>query len=282
MATSTTIQVIAPGAGESVTEGTILEWHVQEGDRIEVDATLVEISTDKVDVEVPAPAAGTVVRLHVAEGDTITVGALLAEIEPGGAGSESGDAPAESDDRVDGAADGQADGNGTAPAAGGPAGGETIDIVTPGAGESVTEARCSSGTWPRATPSPPTRPSSRSPRTRSTSSCPLRRRGPFRAPGRRGRHSHRRTGHRPNGHLGGAPRARLGSRPRQRRRCCRSRPDRPGAGRHGRPPASAPALGRRRQGLPVAAGSPPTRAWTSPRSPARGPTGASRRRTSSA
>jgi 2-oxoglutarate dehydrogenase E1 component len=139
MATSTTIQVIAPGAGESVTEGTILEWHVQEGDRIEVDATLVEISTDKVDVEVPAPAAGTVVRLHVAEGDTITVGALLAEIEPGGAGSESGDAPAESDDRVDGAADGQADGNGTAPAAGGPSTGEILDIVTPGAGESVTE-----------------------------------------------------------------------------------------------------------------------------------------------
>src|SRR4028118_559843 len=83
MATSTTIQVVAPGAGESVTEGTILEWHVQEGDRIEVDGTLVEISTDKVDVEVPSPAAGTVVRLHAAEGDTITVGALLAEIQPG-------------------------------------------------------------------------------------------------------------------------------------------------------------------------------------------------------
>src|SRR5918997_510769 len=80
MATSTTIQVVAPGAGESVTEGTILEWHVQEGDRIEVDGTLVEISTDKVDVEVPSPAAGTISELLAAEGETVTVGQVIARM----------------------------------------------------------------------------------------------------------------------------------------------------------------------------------------------------------
>ena len=73
--------------GESVTEGTVLEWHKAEGDRIEADETLVEISTDKVDAEVPAPVAGTVVKVHVAEGDTVQVGAVLAEIQPDGAGA---------------------------------------------------------------------------------------------------------------------------------------------------------------------------------------------------
>ena len=69
MATGTTaeqiIDVVTPAAGESVTEGTILEWHVKVGDAIEVDATIVEISTDKVDVELPSPASGTVTELLV-------------------------------------------------------------------------------------------------------------------------------------------------------------------------------------------------------------------------
>ena len=60
-----------PQMGESVTEGTVLEWHKQEGDPIEADETLVEISTDKVDAEVPSPASGTVVKIHAAEGDTV-------------------------------------------------------------------------------------------------------------------------------------------------------------------------------------------------------------------
>ena len=63
MATSTTavqtIDVVTPAAGESVTEGTILEWRVKLGDFIKVDATIVEISTDKVDVELPAPRAAS-------------------------------------------------------------------------------------------------------------------------------------------------------------------------------------------------------------------------------
>ena len=62
MAVDTTVQVTLPAMGESVTEGTVLEWHKQEGDRVEADEVLVEVSTDKVDAEVPAPASGTVVR----------------------------------------------------------------------------------------------------------------------------------------------------------------------------------------------------------------------------
>ena len=81
---ASTIEVTLPAMGESVTEGTVLEWHKQEGDTVEADEVLVEISTDKVDAEVPAPAAGTVVKIHVGEGDTVQVGAVLAEISAGG------------------------------------------------------------------------------------------------------------------------------------------------------------------------------------------------------
>ena len=75
-----------PAMGDSVAEGTVLEWHKQEGDTVAADETLVEISTDKVDAEVPAPVAGTVVKIHAGEGDTVAVGALLAEIAPDGNG----------------------------------------------------------------------------------------------------------------------------------------------------------------------------------------------------
>src|ERR1700753_553639 len=77
------IEVTLPAMGESVTEGTILEWHKQEGDTIEADEILVEVSTDKVDAEVPAPASATVVKIHSAEGDTVEVGAVMAEIATG-------------------------------------------------------------------------------------------------------------------------------------------------------------------------------------------------------
>lgn len=72
-----------PKMGDSVTEGTVLEWHKQVGDTVSADETLVEISTDKVDAEVPAPVSGTVVKIGAAEGDTVAVGSVLAEIEPG-------------------------------------------------------------------------------------------------------------------------------------------------------------------------------------------------------
>jgi multifunctional 2-oxoglutarate metabolism enzyme len=92
-----TVDVLTPAAGESVTEGTILEWRVQVGDPIKMDDTIVEISTDKVDLELPAPATGTVSEILVAEGDTVTVGQLIARISVNGAVSTpqppTGDAP---------------------------------------------------------------------------------------------------------------------------------------------------------------------------------------------
>ncbi len=155
-----TVQVAMPAMGDSVAEGTVLEWHKQEGDTIAADETLVEISTDKVDAEVPSPVAGTVVKIHAAEGDTVAVGALLAEIAVNGAGvplaaenlgDESGRTPeeametesqleadAEEIDFVD-AVEAAAPAPQDAPPAAAPATGKTIDIITPTGGESVTE-----------------------------------------------------------------------------------------------------------------------------------------------
>ncbi|HEY2632222.1 MAG TPA: multifunctional oxoglutarate decarboxylase/oxoglutarate dehydrogenase thiamine pyrophosphate-binding subunit/dihydrolipoyllysine-residue succinyltransferase subunit [Solirubrobacteraceae bacterium] len=86
-ATTETIDVVTPAAGESVTEGTILEWHVKVGDFIKVDDTIVEISTDKVDVELPSPASGTVTEILAEEGDTIGVGQVIARLAVGEEGA---------------------------------------------------------------------------------------------------------------------------------------------------------------------------------------------------
>src|SRR5437764_601380 len=100
MATGTTaeqiIDVVTPAAGESVSEGTILEWRVKVGGFIKATDTIVEISTDKVDVELPAPASGTVTEILVEEGDTVTVGQVIARIGAGG-GPAAGEAPAAGD-----------------------------------------------------------------------------------------------------------------------------------------------------------------------------------------
>src|SRR5271163_4279656 len=106
MATDTTAQqtidVVTPAAGESVSEGTILEWHVKVGDFIKADETIVEISTDKVDLELPSPASGTVSEILIPEGETVTVGQVIARIALGasspatganGGSSPSGQAP---------------------------------------------------------------------------------------------------------------------------------------------------------------------------------------------
>src|ERR1700719_3898148 len=93
MATGTTaeqmVDVVTPAAGESVSEGTILEWHVKVGDFIKADDTIVEISTDKVDLELPAPASGTVSEILIAEGETVTVGQVIARIAVKGAAPSS-------------------------------------------------------------------------------------------------------------------------------------------------------------------------------------------------
>jgi 2-oxoglutarate decarboxylase len=85
-----TIDVVTPAAGESVTEGTILEWHVKVGDYIKVDDTIVEISTDKVDVELPSPASGTVTEILAEEGETIGVGQVIARLSAGDGPSNGG------------------------------------------------------------------------------------------------------------------------------------------------------------------------------------------------
>ena len=146
-----------PAMGESVAEGTVLEWHKQEGDSVAVDETLVEISTDKVDAEVPSPAAGKLVKILVAEGDTVAVGDVLAEISTDGSGNGQVEAPEESDesptpeepDESQAAPEPEApvaeepaeqpgsSGNGASATA--QSGGKTVDIVTPTGGESVTE-----------------------------------------------------------------------------------------------------------------------------------------------
>jgi len=78
--TSDTQQVILPELGESVTEGTIVEWRVAVGDSISPGDILLDLTTDKVDVEVPAPFGGILVAILAAEGETVEVGAALAEI----------------------------------------------------------------------------------------------------------------------------------------------------------------------------------------------------------
>ncbi len=91
MAQTATVQIEMPEMGESVTEGIVLEWHVAEGDFVNEGDTVVEISTDKVDAEVPAPMSGTITKLIAQVDEEVPVGAPLAEMEPG----DSGDATAE-------------------------------------------------------------------------------------------------------------------------------------------------------------------------------------------
>ena len=128
MATATTVEVTLPAMGESVSEGTILEWRKAEGEPVADGETLVEVSTDKVDAEIPSPVAGTLMKIHAPEGQTVAVGELIAEIRAdgqNGGGSPEGNGSA-------------APTNGDGPAGKG-AEKRIIDIVTPEAGESVTE-----------------------------------------------------------------------------------------------------------------------------------------------
>src|SRR5439155_2806187 len=79
------VEVVMPQMGESITEGTVSKWLKSVGDRVEKDEPLLEISTDKVDAEVPSPAGGTLLEIKVKEGDTVEVGAVLALVGAVGA-----------------------------------------------------------------------------------------------------------------------------------------------------------------------------------------------------
>src|SRR6476661_5645175 len=115
MAQTATVEIQMPEMGESVTEGIVLEWHVAEGDFVNEGDTVVEVSTDKVDAEVPAPTAGVITKLIASVDDEVPVGAPLAEMEPGedgGSGEGSGDQAAGPDE-----------------ASGGPAGGGSASVL---------------------------------------------------------------------------------------------------------------------------------------------------------
>ena len=146
------MQITMPQMGDSVTEGTVLEWLKQVGDQVEPNETLLEVSTDKVDAEVPAPVGGTLVRILVEADETVPVGTVLGEIDTDG-GSPAPETSGGDGQRSDG--DHRGDESGadlsdpgatemaqlaaknkaerTAPA------GELVDVVLPQMGESVQE-----------------------------------------------------------------------------------------------------------------------------------------------
>ncbi|WP_299035079.1 2-oxoglutarate dehydrogenase, E2 component, dihydrolipoamide succinyltransferase [uncultured Pseudokineococcus sp.] len=108
--------VVMPALGESVTEGTVTRWLKSEGDTIEVDEPLLEVSTDKVDTEVPSPVAGTITKILVGEDETVEVGAELAIV----GGSSQGGSGATADQGAD-------EGAGSAPEAASPPPGDADD-----------------------------------------------------------------------------------------------------------------------------------------------------------
>ncbi len=145
------VEVVMPQMGESVMEGTVIEWSKNVGDTVEVDETLLEIATDKVDSEVPSPEAGVIIEILVEEGDTIEVGKAIAIIETDANAAEPVEMPAapaaaetpvdpqpapepepiqESAPAAEVQTDTQVEVNG----------GERIEVVMPQMGESVVEA----------------------------------------------------------------------------------------------------------------------------------------------
>ena len=84
------VEVTMPQMGVSVAEGTIVSWHKRPGDWVEADETVCEISTDKIDTELPSPASGRLVEILVQENQTVTVGTALARIDTG---AQPGQAP---------------------------------------------------------------------------------------------------------------------------------------------------------------------------------------------
>ncbi|WP_435527983.1 2-oxoglutarate dehydrogenase, E2 component, dihydrolipoamide succinyltransferase [Microbacterium aurantiacum] len=136
--------VVLPALGESVTEGTVTRWLKQVGDTVETDEGLLEISTDKVDTEIPSPVSGVIEEILVQEDETVEVGAVLAKIGDG-SGAPAGDAAPESVPDEAAAPAAEAEPAEQAPAetapepAAAPAASGGKDVVLPELGESVTE-----------------------------------------------------------------------------------------------------------------------------------------------
>ncbi|MFQ5641891.1 MAG: dihydrolipoamide acetyltransferase family protein, partial [bacterium] len=86
------VDMVMPQMGESIAEGTIIKWLKKEGEKVEKDEIILEISTDKVDSEIPSPQAGVVSKILASEGETVSVGSVIAHIEAGG---EAASAPVE-------------------------------------------------------------------------------------------------------------------------------------------------------------------------------------------
>ncbi|MEU8710708.1 2-oxoglutarate dehydrogenase, E2 component, dihydrolipoamide succinyltransferase [Streptomyces sp. NPDC048663] len=138
------VSVTLPALGESVTEGTVTRWLKAEGERVEADEPLLEVSTDKVDTEIPAPASGVLASIKVAEDETVEVGAELAIIDDGtGAPAPAAPAPAAEPTPAPAPAAEAPAAPAPAPAAEAPAapagGASGTDVVLPALGESVTE-----------------------------------------------------------------------------------------------------------------------------------------------
>ena len=120
--------VVMPQMGESITEGTLTKWLKKTGDTVARDEPLFEISTDKVDAEIPSPAAGTLGEIKVQEGATVAVGSVVCAIEESGAAAKPAAAPAAAkDDAV------------AAPAAEPVPQGKGTEVPMPQMGESITE-----------------------------------------------------------------------------------------------------------------------------------------------
>jgi 2-oxoglutarate dehydrogenase E2 component (dihydrolipoamide succinyltransferase) len=145
------VEVEMPQMGESVMEGTVIEWAKKVGDKVEVDETLLEIATDKVDTEVPSPEAGVLVEILVEEDETVEVGQVIAIIDTEGEAFEAADEPDESEEETSGEEAEEDEGKQEkeeetekAEAADDDAGtgdeeGERIEVVMPQMGESVME-----------------------------------------------------------------------------------------------------------------------------------------------
>src|ERR1700709_235136 len=135
MAETATVQIAMPEMGESVTEGIVLEWHVAEGDSVSEGDTVVEVSTDKVDAEVPAPMDGVITKLLVAVDDEVPVGAPMAELEAGAGSGVATTGPVADEDTSSSQAAGEA------PSSAPPVGGTSGNGSGSSAGNGGADAR---------------------------------------------------------------------------------------------------------------------------------------------